>query len=1085
MTNPSFHILRQLPATKTIRTIMYLLLVLLSGYHARGQKATYREEHKSITTYPYSDPNPIPAVAISKKLFPFYPYFFFDGYTRTAKDETWKVITLENDYLEVTVLPGVGGKVWGAIEKSTGKDFIYLNHVLKFRSIGIRGPWTSGGIEHNFGLDLGHAPWTASDVDYLVRKNRDGSVSCFVGGLDLASRTEWRVEIRLPVDKAYFETNSMWYNPTPLHDAYLSWENTAYKATDDLQFYFPGTHYLGHGGDVHTWPMDAEGRDLSVYKDNNFGDHKSYHVVGKFPNWFGGYYHDSGFGSGHWAPYDDAPGKKIWIWSLARSGAIWEDLLTDTDGQYIEAQSGVKFNQASPVSGYTSPFNQLSMRPFYTELKSEVWFPVIGTGGMAAASRCGTLNVIASGDTVRLSFCPNIPIHDSLAFRVDGKVVYRELLQLKPLQVWKKNIVLKGENRFALAVEIGDDLLHYSSDPADNNIDRPLATPSGRDFHSAQHLFRVAEDMYAMRNYKDALDTYLECIEKEPMHDPALTKVAELYYRRAQFEEGLKYARKVLENNTYDGGGNFIYGLIKEKLGNLLQAEEAYSVAARSMEYRSAAYVRIAGISLQNRNYSKAATYARKALDFNRYNISAYECLIMAYRELKKVEDAENTLELLSAIDPLDHFVRFEKYLLNPSAEALKGFNAAIKNELPFETYLELAMKYVNMGFDDEAVQVLEQSPDYPTVNYWLAYLYRNLSPAKSREYLYQAVKMSPLRVFPFRLETIPVLLWAQQQYPAWKNRYYLGLVFWRINRMEKAKELFEQCGVAPDYAPFYLTRGILFKNDKAEKYLTEEDYKRALALDPDSWRAWHHLSDHFEHAGMFGDELKYAKKAYALFPENPEIGIDYAKALINSGRYKASLKVFERIYILPFEGASEGYELYEMANLSIALDLVKKKKYQQAIAFIRKSEAYPENLGTGKPWEPDVRLQDYMTARCYGALGQKDSADHYYRKIYDYSERHWHDRQQAANIYPAFQSYELPGKEEELKVAMETWQAEQDSLRNWRISAGSASPKVQWILAEYHRDEEKARQVEEKLSANVSERKIRLLWEVMKIMGK
>ena len=32
----------------------------------------------------------------------------------TIKD--WKVITLENDYLKVFVLPEAGGKVWGAIE---------------------------------------------------------------------------------------------------------------------------------------------------------------------------------------------------------------------------------------------------------------------------------------------------------------------------------------------------------------------------------------------------------------------------------------------------------------------------------------------------------------------------------------------------------------------------------------------------------------------------------------------------------------------------------------------------------------------------------------------------------------------------------------------------------------------------------------------------------------------------------------------------------------------------------------------------------------------------------------------------------
>ena len=69
-----------------------------------------------------------------------------------TNNKDWKVVTLENDYIKLWVLPEVGGKVWGAIEKSTGEEFLYKNEVLKFRNIAMRGPWTSGGIEFNFGI---------------------------------------------------------------------------------------------------------------------------------------------------------------------------------------------------------------------------------------------------------------------------------------------------------------------------------------------------------------------------------------------------------------------------------------------------------------------------------------------------------------------------------------------------------------------------------------------------------------------------------------------------------------------------------------------------------------------------------------------------------------------------------------------------------------------------------------------------------------------------------------------------------------------------------------------------------------------
>ncbi len=96
-------------------------------------------------------------------------------------------MVLENEYIEVFVLPDVGGKVWGAVVKETGHEFIYRNEVMKFRNISLRGPWTSGGIEFNFGV-IGHTPATATPVDYTTRENEDGSVSVIVGAMDLPSR---------------------------------------------------------------------------------------------------------------------------------------------------------------------------------------------------------------------------------------------------------------------------------------------------------------------------------------------------------------------------------------------------------------------------------------------------------------------------------------------------------------------------------------------------------------------------------------------------------------------------------------------------------------------------------------------------------------------------------------------------------------------------------------------------------------------------------------------------------------------------------------------------------------------------------
>ncbi|MFM8393517.1 MAG: DUF5107 domain-containing protein, partial [Acidobacteriota bacterium] len=237
-----------------------------------SRKVSVREYRKVFTTYPFGDPNP---VAVMGKI---YPYFRFDQYTDTPVQKEWKVVELENDYIRVLILPEIGGKIWTAIEKSTGRPFIYNNQVVKFRDIAMRGPWTSGGIEANYGI-IGHTPNTATPVDYLVKTNPDGSASCQIGVLDLLTRTPWRLEVRLAPDEAFFTTTSFWFNATPLEQAYYTWMNVGIKSAGNLQFIFPGTHAIGHGGEISPWPIDpVTGRDLSFYEKNNFGSYKSYHV---------------------------------------------------------------------------------------------------------------------------------------------------------------------------------------------------------------------------------------------------------------------------------------------------------------------------------------------------------------------------------------------------------------------------------------------------------------------------------------------------------------------------------------------------------------------------------------------------------------------------------------------------------------------------------------------------------------------------------------------------------------------------------------------------------------------------------------
>jgi len=928
--------------------------------------ATISEERQIIETYPFGDPDPVPILAASRNA-AIYPYFRFDGFTNESRDQEWKVLRLENDFIRVFVLPEAGGKIWGAIEKSSGRDFIYRNAVMKFRDVAMRGPWTSGGIEFNFGL-IGHTPATATPVDYVTKENADGSVSCIVGSMDLPSRTQWRVEIRLPKDAAYFETRSFWYNPTPLQQSYYHWMNAAVHAREDLQFFYPGRYYIGHGGDAHPWPVNENGIDLSLYRNHHFGGHKSLHVLGSNAEFSGGYWHQLGLGFGHWSRYDDLPGRKIWIWSLSRSGAIWEDLLTDESGQYVEVQAGRQFSQATLSSGGETPFTQAAFAPYAADSWRELWFPVREIGGIVAANPDGALNVIRKGDEARIAFNALKPVRSELTVIAGSATVLHERLNLSPMQVYAKQIVIPQAEE-DIRVLLGNRLFWHSLSDPNNQFVRDLVSPPEKGRSTAGKAYLLGRQHELMRDYVRAREDYKTCINGDPLHISAMIRLAEINYRQWEYGEALKWAKKALAIDTYHPAANFLCATVLRQLESPAAAREALSWAARSLEYRSAAYSMIAEIHLGEGRFEEAVEYALRALEFNQANISALSALALAQRKMDRREQASKAQAEILRLDPISHFAASEEWLLNPSEESQFRLTSSIRGELPHEGYLELAAYYSTFGLEQEAIGILRLSPSHPMVNYWLAYLNRMDSPDTSRTYLDKAVQASPMLVYPFRDEDVSVLAWALNQDRDWKARYYLGLLAWSRGLHRKAANHLSECGSEPDYGPFYIARAELLK--KSGQAPPEEDYRRALDLAPGEWRAWLALARfHSEHSSL-QEALEVARAGFDRFPENFILGMESAKAMIDNSESRDALDVLDRLAVLPYENASEGRILYEKAHLLLAGEKIGAGNFEEALVHIRKSRDWPENLGAGKPYDPDERLQDFLEYYCGRELGR------------------------------------------------------------------------------------------------------------------
>jgi tetratricopeptide (TPR) repeat protein len=925
-----------------------------------------KESKKTFKTYPFNDPNPIP----SKTLI--YPYFRFDGFTDKPVDKLWKVVELENQYIKLMILPEIGGKIWSAWEKSTGLPFIYNNQVVKFRDVAMRGPWTSGGIEPNYGI-IGHTPNCATPVDYRTETKPDGSVSCYVGTFDKLTQTFWTIEINLQADKAYFTTRSTWHNGNYFEQPYYTWMNVGMPAKGNLEFIFPGTRYIGHEGEYADWNINQDNKkDISFYEQNNFGSYKSYHVFGSYTDFFASFYHDTNFGMGRYSLYDEKPGKKIWIWGLSRQGMIWENLLSDTDGQYVEVQSGRLFNQSSDGSIYT-PFKHRGFTPYATDEWTEYWFPIKGTNGVVKADPYGSLNLRQQGGYLKWSFSPLQSLNENFTVFRNGKKIEERKINVKPLQIYKDSIQWTGDVK-EITITIGDKF-SYDANPAADDLSRPVQLPSDYKWDTPHALYTLGKGAMQTRDYAKAETRFSECLSKDPYFLPALSEMSFLQLRKMEFEKARELAMKALSINTYDPAANFAYGLASVSVDRVVDAQDAFSIAAASVEYRSASFTELAKLYFRKNELNKSMEYAQKAVMEQPKNSDAWQIISTLYRVKGEKEKAMESLLKITAINPLSHFVTAEKLLWNLILP--QEFTKQIRQEMSDEVYLTLADWYQNLHRYQDALVILKQAPPQAEILYWQAYLLNKNNDPSFASVLAQADQSSPTLVFPYRIQAANVMEWAMKNSGSWKPKYFLALIQWNAGNIEKTKSLLQLCG-SPDYTPFYAAKASLFPEEE------EQNLIKATQLDKNEWRYGKLLVNHYLNAGKVQQALTIAIDYQKRFPNNDGLSFLLARCYLLNKQYANSLKVLTGKTFLPNEGATEGRLLYRESLLMMAFDNMDKGKYTQALSAIEKARQWPENLGVGKPYDADIdeRFENFVQALCLEKMKKNSEAKKLYASL-------------------------------------------------------------------------------------------------------
>ncbi len=210
-----------------------------------------------------------------------YPHLDW-GLVGGIVSRTCDTVILRNAYLELTLIPELGGRIYRCVFLPTGQELFYQTPVLKPTHWGPeeQGWWLAiGGLEFCLPVEE-HGYLTAEPWDCTVWTNADGSVTARMQCLDTMRNLSARADITLPVDSAGFDLAMAITNVGDEIAACQYWVNgmmapAGDSVSDRLVVYCPAERVIVHSrgdnqlpaaGEWMSWPNYA-GTDWSLYSN--------------------------------------------------------------------------------------------------------------------------------------------------------------------------------------------------------------------------------------------------------------------------------------------------------------------------------------------------------------------------------------------------------------------------------------------------------------------------------------------------------------------------------------------------------------------------------------------------------------------------------------------------------------------------------------------------------------------------------------------------------------------------------------------------------------------------------------------------
>jgi tetratricopeptide (TPR) repeat protein len=937
-----------------------------------------RREWQVIPTYKVGDPDPTPPIHRTWGYTRVYPYSMLDEITETKQDAEYECLILENEYLRLTVLPELGGHLY-AYDKIADRDMFYRPAEIKPALIALRGAWIAGGIEFNF--PVSHNPLTASPVDSMSRRNDDGSATIYIGAYEQLSRMRWTVGITLHPGTARIDTDIRLENRTPVSNRFYFWSNSAERVTPGTRFVSPVTSVQGWRG-VMRYP-EHEGEYVPAYGNHHIAcDLFSRNIRADF---FGCYDDDTDEGIVNVADHNQVTGRKYFTWGNSDDGLVWQHILSDDAGPYIEIQSGPFETQ--------SIFKMLP--PHHVMRWNESWYPVRGVGGFEYANKTVSINIRRTDGSVQIlihsvreimSATVSVDSNDQSLLAWDGDLSPRSpaVLNLnhnpgdEPIQVLVSS---QADQVIAHA------MVPWHDEP-DELIDPPLIQDELRD--SPHGCFVGGLEAEQQNDVPTARRYYEEALSADPNSPLPLLRLGVMEIKAGKPEQAVELLQRA--DRVYPDNGEISYylGLALRQVGRRKEAKAAFWLARLDPHYSALGRYQLGEMETGVGNTEAALEHFREASSHEDIGAPEWIAMSVALRALSRNQEASRLLDIIEEADPLNLLASCERALVDEAldvdaAQRWQHLKDLVRDEP--QTWLELSTFYGGLGYDSTAMRLVDLSLSMKSrslLHYHRAHYLAALDrPDEAAEARYRAMTAQVDLVYAHRPEEEAMLRDAIGSEPSDTTAMFLlGTLLFMKGRTGEGRDIWKKALETGSRIPS-LHASMGWAAWKLDGDLQEAfaRYQTATDLRPHDHRLYAALDAIREERGDSAQErldalwtLSEDVRGRGRLPQR------LVTIFTTLGRWDDADELLRNRHFHPWEGEQTMRGVYTNHHVAHGEYLMDEGQVEAALVAFERALEYPVNVGVGKPLQSADAAIHYRAGLAAHTSGDETAAQAHWK---------------------------------------------------------------------------------------------------------